>query len=84
MFILEGNGTSYYTRAGNFYLDDNDRIVNANGYYLQSMDGGYITIPEDAKSFDISSDGTVTYIAEMGLTKLPVKLLWQISPTQAD
>jgi flagellar hook protein FlgE len=66
MFILEGNGTTYYTRAGNFYLDDNDRIVNANGYYLQSMNGGYITIPEDVKSFKVMSDGTVSYVAADG------------------
>ncbi|CDQ40109.1 MULTISPECIES: flagellar basal body rod protein FlgG [Virgibacillus] len=62
MFVLEGNGTTYYTRAGNFYLDDNGAIVNADGYYLQDMNNEAITIPEDAKSFSIQSDGTVSYI----------------------
>ncbi|AUJ26677.1 MULTISPECIES: flagellar basal body rod protein FlgG [Virgibacillus] len=62
MFIVEGNGTTYYTRAGNFYLDDDDRIVDANGFYLQSVGGEDLTIPEDAESFSIGTDGTVTYI----------------------
>src|SRR5699024_8148728 len=35
MFALDGgDGTTYYTRAGNFYLDDGGNIVNPNGFYL--------------------------------------------------
>ena len=34
-FKLNQNGNDVYTRAGNFKLDNNGRIVNANGYPLQ-------------------------------------------------
>lgn len=62
MFVVQGDGTDYYTRAGNFYLDDNGDVVNADGYYLQSTDGNNINIPENAESFSVEPDGTVTYI----------------------
>ena|SRR5690625_449295 len=67
-FAIEGNGmfavthgdTTYYTRAGNFYLDDNDTIVNADGYILQGTNGP-ITIPSDAQSISVSDDGAINY-----------------------
>lgn len=62
MFVVQGDGANYYTRAGNFYLDDAGDIVNADGYYLQSVEGENINIPDDAESFSIQPDGTVTYI----------------------
>jgi len=61
MFAVQGDGATYYTRAGNFYLDDNGDIVNANGYYLQANGGGAINIPEDADGFSVQPDGTVNY-----------------------
>lgn len=67
MFIVKQEGTdseTLYTRAGNFGLDTNGDIVNADGYYLQSIDGNKINIPAEAESFSISTDGKVTYIEE--------------------
>ncbi|PAV30007.1 flagellar basal body rod protein FlgG [Virgibacillus profundi] len=75
MFVLQdADDSTYYTRAGNFYLDDNDNIVNPDGYYLRGFtadDNGEITtgignlsIPETAKSFSIQTDGTVNYVNE--------------------
>src|SRR5699024_2918960 len=69
-FAIEGNGmfvvtdgtTTYYTRAGNFYLDDNGDIVSADGLYLQSVEEENINIPEDARSFSVAENGTVTYV----------------------
>lgn len=61
MFVVQGEGIDYYTRAGNFYLDNNGDIVNADGYYLQSVGGGNINIPENADDFSVQPDGTVTY-----------------------
>ncbi|WP_152656390.1 flagellar basal body rod protein FlgG [Oceanobacillus sp. CFH 90083] len=62
MFVVQGeNNTNYYTRAGNFFLDDNGDIVNSNGYYLQGENGN-INIPGEAQSFGVQPDGTVTYI----------------------
>lgn len=34
-FILSANGSEYYTRAGNFKLDDNFNLVNSQGYFVQ-------------------------------------------------
>ncbi|WP_080874753.1 flagellar basal body rod protein FlgG [Oceanobacillus timonensis] len=62
MFVVQGDGNDYYTRAGNFYLDDNGDVVNADGYYLQSTGGNNINIPDNAESFSVEPDGTVTYI----------------------
>lgn len=34
-FIVNDGTLSYYTRAGNFYLDSNGNLVNADGLYVQ-------------------------------------------------
>lgn len=54
--ILMPNGELAYTRAGNFSIDSQGRIVTANGDILQPA----ITIPSDALSVNISPDGTVS------------------------
>ncbi|WP_156289069.1 flagellar basal body rod protein FlgG [Oceanobacillus salinisoli] len=62
--------TRYYTRAGNFYLDNEGYIVNSNGYYLVGQDNegqeGRLQIPDTAQSFSIQTDGTVNYINDAG------------------
>lgn len=64
MFVLEGGeGTTYYTRAGNFYLDEAGDIVNSNGYYLLNNEGGRINLPESIQSFNIQTDGSVNFVA---------------------
>ncbi|SDJ72319.1 flagellar basal body rod protein FlgG [Sediminibacillus albus] len=88
MFVLgEGTGDPVtfdntqlsFTRAGNFYLDDDGYIVNPDGKYLLgdadtdgdgAIDGqlGKIQIPESAESFSIQGTGTVTYVDENGDT----------------
>ncbi|MBD1224171.1 flagellar basal body rod protein FlgG [Virgibacillus halodenitrificans] len=70
MFAVQGNGTTYYTRAGNFYLDNEGNIVNGDGYYLSDTNNAQINIPEDAKSFSIQTDGTVNYIDPAGDTQV--------------
>ncbi|WP_017185468.1 flagellar basal body rod protein FlgG [Alkalibacillus haloalkaliphilus] len=58
-----------FTRAGNFYLDEEGYIVNANGQYLVgNVDGesGRINIPNGAQSFNIGADGSVNYVSEEG------------------
>jgi|SRR5690625_3330021 len=64
MFVLQADNASYYTRAGNFYLDEDGFIVNPDGYYLLDIDNSPIEIPEDAKSYSIQTDGTVNYVNE--------------------
>jgi flagellar hook protein FlgE len=62
MFAVKRDDTIYFTRSGNFYLDDEGNIVDANGYYLQDVNEDSIQIPTDAKSFSIQEDGVVNFI----------------------
>lgn len=63
-FTLEmPDGSEAYTRAGNFSLDDEGRLVNANGYYVKGVNG---QIPENAKEISIEKDGTVHYLDTNG------------------
>ncbi len=50
------DGTTGYTRDGSFQKDANGQLVTNAGYVLQPG----ITVPKDATSVDIASDGTVT------------------------
>ena len=53
MFIVEGPEGFYYTRAGNFYLDDEGYLVTSQGYYVMgwvSVDD--ILVGEDEGDFD--------------------------------
>lgn len=80
MFILEAGGETFYTRAGNFYLDENGAIVNPDGYYLTGQDENgnpidEITIPSEAQSFNIQSDGVVNYIDENGVNQVAGRIV---------
>src|SRR5690625_3161065 len=69
MFIVEdaeNGGTRYYTRAGNFYLDEEGYIVNSDGYYLLSTEGSPIQIEDNVQSVSIADDGTVNIVDEDG------------------
>jgi flagellar basal-body rod protein FlgG len=50
------NGDPAYTRSGAFKMDNEGRMVNADGYSLASE----IVIPPDAETVTIAADGTVT------------------------
>ncbi|WP_444994909.1 flagellar basal-body rod protein FlgG [Aliikangiella sp. IMCC44359] len=55
--ILLPDGTTGYTRAGNFTLDENGQVVTqGSGYVLQPV----ITVPQTATSLDVSIDGTIS------------------------
>jgi len=55
--VLLPDGTSAYTRNGGFALDNTGQLVTSgNGYIVQPA----ITIPQDAQSLTIGSDGTVS------------------------
>ncbi|APC48626.1 flagellar basal body rod protein FlgG [Virgibacillus halodenitrificans] len=80
-----------YSRAGNFYLDDDGYVVNPQGLYLIAVeldengdtvtnpDGSLkytqIQIPENAKSFSVQSNGIVNYIDDSGDTKISGQVL---------
>jgi len=54
--VLKPDGTVAYTRAGEFKVDSEGRIVTADGYTVEPQ----ITIPSDAMTINISSDGIVS------------------------
>lgn len=54
--ILQPDGTTAYTRDGTFHLDSNGQIVNASGFALEPA----IVIPNDAQTFTVGRDGTVS------------------------
>lgn len=51
------DGSTAYTRAGNFQLNQNGEVVTAGEGYLLSP---AITVPQDAQSFTVGLDGTVS------------------------
>ncbi|MFN2746232.1 MULTISPECIES: flagellar basal body rod protein FlgG [Bacillus] len=54
---------TYYTRYGNFTLTDQGDLTTADGLFVLTADDQKINIPPDeAKSFSIGTDGTVTYV----------------------
>jgi len=71
----------HYTRAGNFYLDEDGYIVNPQGLYLVGFQAndtndditnnhGRIQLPEGFKSFSVQTNGTISYIDETGEPKV--------------
>ncbi|MFP7494078.1 flagellar hook-basal body complex protein [Terribacillus saccharophilus] len=69
MFILSSNpqvnsindaGVSF-TRAGNFYLDGESRLVNSEGLFVLNTVGEAIRIPEGATQISINGTGKISY-----------------------
>lgn len=65
--VLMPDGSLSYTRDGALQIDSTGQLVTASGYQIQPA----ITIPEDAQSVTIGSDGTVS-----------VQIQGQATPTQ--
>lgn len=56
--VLLPDGTTAYTRDGAFKIDGQGRLVTSDGFTLQPE----ITIPPDAVSITVGTDGTVTVV----------------------
>lgn len=56
--ILLPDGTMGYTRNGQLHLNSDGQLVNASGLLLQPV----ITVPEDAQTITIGTDGTVSAV----------------------
>ena len=56
--VLMPDGTVAYSRAGAFKMDSDGRIVNSDGYPMEPA----ITIPANALTTTIGSDGKVTVL----------------------
>jgi len=52
------DGTSAYTRNGEFHMDANGQLVTAGGLVIQPG----ITVPPDARTITIGDDGTVSVV----------------------
>ncbi|WP_449540013.1 flagellar basal body rod protein FlgG [Ferdinandcohnia sp. Marseille-Q9671] len=61
-FTVTDGTNDFYTRAGNFYLDETGQLVTASGLYVQPG----INIPSDAKSFSVDTSGAVSYVDNAG------------------
>jgi flagellar basal-body rod protein FlgG len=55
--VLMPSGDLAYTRAGQFQLNRDGNVVDANGNQLQPQ----VTVPPNAQSITIATDGTVSY-----------------------
>lgn len=51
--------SAYLTRAGNFTVDTQRNLVNADGMLVLSSEGEPIVIPEEVTAFSISQDGSI-------------------------
>lgn len=56
--ILQPNGETAYTRDGAFKLDNEGRLVNADGFLLEPE----ISVPNDTIAISIEIDGTVSVL----------------------
>ena len=66
--ILTPEGDMAYTRAGAFKLDSEGNIVNSDGYAMEPA----ITIPSDALSVTVTTDGTVSVLQQGDTTPVEV------------
>jgi flagellar basal-body rod protein FlgG len=60
------DGTTGYTRAGNFTTDANGQLVTVDGFRLADN----IVVPQNASSVSVSSGGVVTAITPAGVQQL--------------
>jgi flagellar basal-body rod protein FlgG len=56
--VVQPNGEIAYSRAGALKRDSTGQLVTSNGYLLEPA----ITLPDDATSVTIASDGTVSVL----------------------
>ncbi|WP_010630950.1 flagellar hook-basal body complex protein [Sporolactobacillus vineae] len=65
-YFQVSNGTNtFYTRAGDFKLNSNRQLVNAQGMTLV----GASNFPQNLQSFTVNSDGTITGVLTNGTTQ---------------
>lgn len=55
-FIVETPNGNAYTRAGNFYLDDDEYLVNANGYFVLDINGERIQVVTESSDEEVASE----------------------------
>jgi flagellar hook protein FlgE len=61
-FVVSDGTNNYYTRAGNFYIDNNGTLVSGDGKKV--VTDQEFTIPTTATQLTIGQDGTVSYVQD--------------------
>lgn len=61
--------TAYLTRAGNFTIDANRRLVTSDGMYVLSTDQDIIELGEEVTTFSIAMDGEIIAINADGTSE---------------
>jgi flagellar basal body rod protein FlgG len=70
-FVVEGPNGPLYTRNGGFELGPGGTLQTRGGGYRVSGQGGALTIPPEATTISVASDGTITANgAEVGRLQL--------------
>jgi flagellar basal-body rod protein FlgF len=59
-FAISVNGTTHYTRRGQFVVGPTGTLVTPEGYAVQDNGGGTVQIPEGTKEILIGNDGTIS------------------------
>lgn len=67
-FIVQDGDKLYFTRSGNFYIDEQGFLVNGDGFYVLQSDGSSRIefSAEDIASFSIGSTGVINTVDEDG------------------
>ena len=56
--VADNAGNTFYTRAGNFTLDNAGNIVTPNGMFLQG-EGGNLTVGGEARTIEVNRTGQI-------------------------
>lgn len=59
-FAVQTPNGARYTRAGNFQLDDERKLVTADGHAVLSEGGGTITVPPGASAISVDTEGNIS------------------------
>ncbi|OPY85645.1 MAG: Flagellar basal-body rod protein FlgG [Syntrophorhabdus sp. PtaU1.Bin153] len=79
--ITMPDGSTTYTRAGNFHMDSTGKVVTAEGYAVQ----GFPTLDTNATSITVTSDGTVSvYVNGTNSSKGQIQLARVPNPEGMD
>jgi flagellar basal-body rod protein FlgF len=82
--VVQGpDGTDAYTRAGSLQTGSDGTLQLANGMQVQGT-GGPLTLPADATSVEVASDGTVTVKAASSKLPTMVGRLKLVNPAPSD
>ncbi|WP_166237963.1 flagellar basal body rod protein FlgG [Paenibacillus turpanensis] len=69
-FVVSPDGEQQFlTRAGNFTLDSERKLVTSDGMLVLSTDGEGVTLEEDVTAFSISTSGEIVAINAEGVAE---------------